>query len=167
MNSIKYCPNCGNLIGWKMIEQKKRPYCDHCQLPFYNQLKVGAGGLIEKEGKLLLIQRTQNPFINTWNLPAGYVEVYESPVQAVIREVYEETSLEVGIEKLVDVYFFTNDPRGNGILIVYKCRLTDGKPMESPEGKNPTYFIPSNIPDNIAGGGHDQAVIAWKKGYKF
>jgi 8-oxo-dGTP diphosphatase len=167
MNTIKYCPNCGKLIGWKIIEQKKRLYCNHCHLPFYDQLKVGAGGLIENEGKLLLIQRTRDPFINTWNLPAGYVEVDESPIQAIIREVFEETSLKVETEKLVDVYFFSDDPRGNGILIIYKCKLIGGTPKESLEGKNPTYFSPSDVPDNIAGGGHDQAVITWRKGYKF
>ena len=164
MNTIKHCPNCGRLIGWKVIEQKKRPYCNHCHLPFYNQLKVGAGGLIEKEGKLLLIQRIHDPFINAWNLPAGYVEVHESPKQAVIREVFEEIGLKLVIDKLVGIYFFTDDPRSNGILIVYKCRLTGGDPKESPEGKNSTYFISSDIPINIAGGGHDQAVKAWKIG---
>ena len=123
---------------------------------------MGAGGLIEKKGKLLLIQRTHDPFINTWNLPAGYVEAHESPTQAVIREIYEETSLKVEIVKLVDIYYFTDDPRGNGILIVYKCKLIGGKPIESSEGKNPTYFTASDIPDNMAGGGHDLAVNAWK-----
>ena len=126
-------------------------------------MKVGAGGLIEKEGKLLLIQRTRDPFINTRNLPAGYVEVDESPIRAVNREVYEETSLKVEIDKLVDVYFFTDDPRGNGFLITYKYKLIGGESIENPEEKSPTYFTASDIPHNIAGGGHDQVVIAWKK----
>jgi ADP-ribose pyrophosphatase YjhB (NUDIX family) len=41
-------------------------------------LKVGAGALIEHEGRLLLLKRTQAPFKGCWNLSAGYVESDES-----------------------------------------------------------------------------------------
>ena len=160
---MKYCHNCGKILEWRMIEQKQRPFCSQCQRIYYAQLKVGAAGLIEQEEKLLLIQRTNIPFRDCWNLPAGYVEVDESPLQAVIREVYEETGLQVEIERLVDVYFFDDDPRGNGILIVYKCIPVGGKLTETLEGVKPTFFKASNFPKNLAGGGHNQAVLAWKE----
>ncbi|TFF83711.1 MAG: hypothetical protein EU552_02835 [Promethearchaeota archaeon] len=35
MNPIKYCPQCGNLLDSRVIDQKKRPYCNHCQILFY------------------------------------------------------------------------------------------------------------------------------------
>ena len=160
---MKYCPHCGKNLEMRMIEQKIRPFCSHCQYIHYTKLKVGAGGLIEQDEKLLLIQRTHDPFFNCWNLPAGYVEVDESPLQAVSREVYEETGLQVEIERLVDVYFFDNDQRGNGILIVYKCRPVGGKLTDTLEGVNPTFFKSNNIPKNLAGGGHNQAIHAWKE----
>ena len=57
---------------------------------------------------------------------------------------------------------FTDDPRGNGILIVYKCNPIGGKLVETLEGVKPSFFTASNIPKNLAGGGHNQAILAWK-----
>jgi len=80
----------------------------------------------------------------------------------VVREVYEETGIRVRVEELIDVYFFADDPRGNGILIVYKCRSVGGELTATAEGANPTFFAARDIPQNLAGGGHDQAILAWQ-----
>jgi ADP-ribose pyrophosphatase YjhB (NUDIX family) len=159
---LSFCSSCGNVLTYKRVEQKERAVCPNCGQIFYEHLKVGAGAVIEQEGCLLLLQRTQAPFKHQWNLPAGYVEVDESPAQAVIREVHEETGLEVDIERLVNVHFFDDDPRGNGILILYACRITGGTLAESLEGKHPAFFDVSQIPTALAGGGHAQAIRAWQ-----
>ena len=158
-----YCPNCGSSIEIREIERRARAYCPNCQTIHYEQLKIGAGAIIEKTGNLLLIQRTIEPFKGCWNLPAGYAEVDESPLETARREVWEETGLEVRITDLVNVYFFNDDPRGNGILIVYNCQMVGGTLEEREEGVNPTYFDPTRLPVNLAGGGHDQAVHAWRE----
>jgi ADP-ribose pyrophosphatase YjhB (NUDIX family) len=160
---MKFCGNCGTSLVRRVFEHRTRLYCLKCGQIHYDQLKVGAGGLIECNGKLLLLQRTKAPFEGCWNLPAGYVESDESPPQAVIREVNEETGLVVEVEELIDVYFFADDPRGNGILIVYKCKSVGGKLTASAEGDNPTYFEGRDFPGVLDGGGHDQAILTWKK----
>ena len=160
---MKFCGNCGASLKGREFEHRTRLYCPECGQIHYDQLKVGAGGLIECNGKLLLLQRTKAPFEHCWNLPAGYVESDECPLLAVIREVNEETGLMVEVEELIDVYFFTDDPRGNGILIVYKCKSVGGELTASAEGDNPTYFEGHDIPGDLAGGGHDQAILTWKR----
>jgi 8-oxo-dGTP diphosphatase len=125
-------------------------------------LKVGAGALIERDGALLLIRRTDDPFRGCWNLPAGYAEADEAPLETVVREVHEETGLRVAPESLVDVYYFDDDPRGNGILIVYKCRSVGGILRASRESVDPTFFGASEVPKDLAGGGHNQAILAWR-----
>jgi ADP-ribose pyrophosphatase YjhB (NUDIX family) len=160
---MKYCPDCGSLVEVRELEGRPRAFCPQCRRIHYLQLKVGAGAIIEEEGRLLLLQRTQQPFAGDWNLPAGYVEADESPRQAVIRETFEETGLQVEADELVDVYFFADDPRGNGILIVYRCHIVGGKLQETDEGCQPTFFTPQEIPSNLSGGGHKEAVPAWKE----
>ncbi len=81
-------------------------------------MKVGADTLIELDKRILLLQRTRAPFAHCWSLPAGYVEVDESPSQAVIREVREEVGLHTKATDLAGVYFFSDDPRGNGMRMV-------------------------------------------------
>ena len=160
---MKFCPDCGTGLELREFEQKQRDSCPRCRRIHYVQLKVGAGALIEQDGTLLLIQRTSAPFQHCWNLPAGYVEADESPVETVIRETYEEIGLRVEAKGLVDVYFFADDPRGNGILIVYECCPVGGELRASQEAVNPTFFAVGDIPENLAGGGHDQAVLAWQR----
>ena len=160
---MRFCINCGAPLVLKETDHKQRPYCPRCDSVHYEQLKVGVGALIEWDKRVLLLQRTEAPFANCWNLPAGYVEVDESPIQAVIREVLEEVGLQAHVTELADVYFFDDDPRGNGILIVYRCVVTEGTMTESDEATAPTLFASQDIPPNVAGGGHNQAIDAWRE----
>ena len=126
--------------------------------------QVSAGGVIYRENQpddieiVLIAHRKGEP----WRLPKGRVEQGETLAEAALREVHEETGLRVGVEGLIDVYFFADDPRGNGILIVYKCRSVGGELTATAEAANPTFFAASDIPQNLAGGGHDQAIHAWQ-----
>jgi ADP-ribose pyrophosphatase YjhB (NUDIX family) len=158
---MRFCPECGQPLAVPAVEQTRRILCTACGFEYFAQLKVGAGVLIEQDRRLLLLKRLQEPFTDAWNIPAGYVEADESPEQAAAREAYEETGLIVAGLELENVYFFTDDPRGNGILIVFKCRVVSGTLSGSREGCSPTYFGRETIPDRLAGGGHDQAVAHW------
>ncbi len=156
-----FCSTCGSPLQHRKVEHRPRGTCPNCGQIHYDYLKVGAGALIEQDGCLLLIRRTHEPFRQQWNVPAGYVEIDEDPAHAVIREVHEETGLQVKIDGLVNVYFFDDDPRGNGILIAYQCSIVGGELTESAEGTSPTFFAQDQIPRELAGGGHRQAILAW------
>jgi ADP-ribose pyrophosphatase YjhB (NUDIX family) len=159
---MRFCPDCGTAVEFRDFEQRQRAFCPSCRQIHYAQLKVGAGALIEQDGTLLLIRRTADPFRACWNLPAGYAEADEAPLETVVREVYEEAGLRVEPAGLVDVYYFDDDPRGNGVLIVYRCRAVGGVLRPTGEGADPTLFGASDIPTDLAGGGHDQAIRAWR-----
>jgi ADP-ribose pyrophosphatase YjhB (NUDIX family) len=161
---MKYCSECGAQLEIRTLEGRDREVCPACGRVHYRQLKVGAAAVIEQDGKLLLLQRTHKPFAGCWNLPAGYAEADESPDQTAVREVFEEVGLRVEAEALLGLYFFQDDPRGNGIAAVYRCRVTGGEHITSDEAGAFRYFAPDELPDNLAGGGHDQAVRAWRDG---
>jgi 8-oxo-dGTP diphosphatase len=64
---------------------------------------VGVGAVIILEGKILLEKRKNAPGKGKWSIPGGLVELGESTEQAVVREVKEETGLEVEEPCLIDV----------------------------------------------------------------
>jgi 8-oxo-dGTP diphosphatase len=64
---------------------------------------VGVGGLIHKDGKILLIKRKFEPNKGRWSLPGGLMEVGEDPEEAARREVREELGIEVRVEELFQV----------------------------------------------------------------
>lgn len=67
------------------------------------QLKIGAAAAIfdAQRERILLTQRADNA---QWCLPGGGMEPGESIVEACVREVWEETGLEVRITRLIGVY---------------------------------------------------------------
>ena len=68
-----------------------------------NQPIVGVGAVIICSGKILLEKRKSEPGKGKWSIPGGLVELGESVEQAVVREVREETGLEVQKPELFDV----------------------------------------------------------------
>lgn len=57
------------------------------------KVRATAGAVIEKDGKILLEKRNNEPFKGYWTLPGGHIDFGETAEQAVIREVKEETGL--------------------------------------------------------------------------
>lgn len=57
--------------------------------------RVGVGMLIFKDNKVLLGKRMGAHGENTWSPPGGHLEMYEEPIECAIREVKEETDLDV------------------------------------------------------------------------
>jgi 8-oxo-dGTP diphosphatase len=64
---------------------------------------VGVGAIIVDGDKILLEKRKNEPSKGKWSIPGGLLELGESVEEAVIREVQEETGLEVYDPRLVDV----------------------------------------------------------------
>ncbi len=64
---------------------------------------VGVGVVVWKDGLVLLIRRGKPPRAGTWSLPGGRQELGESVREAAIREVREETGIEIAVGNLLDV----------------------------------------------------------------
>jgi ADP-ribose pyrophosphatase YjhB (NUDIX family) len=65
---------------------------------------AGVAGLVFHEGKVLLVRRGNEPSKGRWGIPGGVVELGERVEDAVIREVVEETSIQVKPVKLLEVF---------------------------------------------------------------
>jgi 8-oxo-dGTP diphosphatase len=63
---------------------------------------LGVYAMIEAGGKLALIMKGRGPYTGSWDLPGGRIEFGESPMDALVREVREETGLRVSSARLVD-----------------------------------------------------------------
>jgi mutator protein MutT len=63
--------------------------------------EVCVGAIVLDEGRLLMVRRGQLPAVGEWSVPGGRVESGETLAEAVVREVAEETGLEVVCGELV------------------------------------------------------------------
>lgn len=103
--------------------------------------KVGTNAAIfNDKGEILLMERSDG---SGWCMPCGFVEPNETPAEGVIREVREETGLDVKIKQLVGV--FTRKPDGKTgphttVSIVHLCDVIEGQLRISHEGKALQYW---------------------------
>lgn len=118
--------------------------------------------LIEHGNQLLLLQRSHEPWKGSWMLPAGYVEADENPQDAAYREVLEETGLIVESSEFSHAYYFSDDPRGNGVAFVYKAKMIFGEIKLNEESSAARYFLSQEIPSYLTKGGHDQIIAEWQ-----
>jgi len=96
-----------------------------------NQPIVGVGAVIICNGKILLEKRKSEPGRGKWTVPGGLVELGESAEQTVMREVKEETNLEVDQPELIDVVnSITTDENGKikyqFVIVDYFVKLKGG-----------------------------------------
>ena len=89
----KYCPMCATEMEWRHVFGAQRQQCPNCGWVHFRNLKVGAGVLAERDGKVVLARRGINPGKNKWCFPSGFVEYNESPKMGAVREFKEETPI--------------------------------------------------------------------------
>jgi mutator protein MutT len=64
---------------------------------------VGVGAVIVREGNVLLVKRKYEPLAGQWSLPGGAVEIGETLEACLVREMREETGLEVAVGPVIEV----------------------------------------------------------------
>jgi ADP-ribose pyrophosphatase YjhB (NUDIX family) len=92
---------------------------------------VGVGAVVVEDARVLLVRRGTEPLKGHWTLPGGLLEVGEALVAGVIREVREETGLDVEpielIELLDRIHREDDRVRYHYVIADYLCRVTGGE----------------------------------------
>jgi 8-oxo-dGTP pyrophosphatase MutT (NUDIX family) len=110
------------------------------------QIRVGSAAVIfdDRREKILLTQRSDN---GQWCLPGGALDPGESASENCVREVLEETGLEVGVKRLIGIYssphYMIQYPDGRKVQIVafcFECEITGGELSLSNETTAFGYF---------------------------
>src|SRR5512133_1854457 len=157
-----YCYQCGSPLQSQLIEGRMREVCRDCGWIHYKHRKVSAAVRIVEEGELLLVQRGIEPWKNAWYMPAGYLEVDEDPRECAKREALEETGFEVQVGELIGIYAYEDDPRGNGIVLLYQGEITGCDIRANREMVQVKFFSPVEL-DELAfsGAGAHRQIEDW------
>lgn len=113
----------------------------------YRTPKVDVRGAVVEDGRVLLVQERSD---RRWTLPGGWAEPHLSPSENVVKEVREESGLDVVAEKLVAVYDRARHESPPYPFAVYKlvirCRRTGGALAPSDETMDARFFAPDDLP---------------------
>ncbi|MCK5126117.1 MAG: NUDIX hydrolase [candidate division Zixibacteria bacterium] len=162
-NGYQWCPRCKEKLVIAEIEDTIRPHCKSCGFVFYQNPTPAAGAVIVQDKKLLLVRRSIQPGLGDWCIPAGFVEWTEHPQQAAIRELKEETGLDISITSIYDIFMGMDDPRTHAVLILYHADVIGGKLIPGDDADDAQYFAFDSIPGNIAFQAHRDAIALYCK----
>jgi ADP-ribose pyrophosphatase YjhB (NUDIX family) len=141
---VKYCPECATPIVWRLESGRERPACPRCGFIHYEDPKLVAVGIIPIAGRLVLGRRAIHPRLGYWSFPSGYVNRGEAVDAALVREVREETCLEVEVEGLLGLYSAPDNPI---VLAVYVARQVGGELAVGDEVSEVGLFGPEELPE--------------------
>jgi len=112
---------------------------------------VGIGGIVIHEGRALLIRRGSEPLRGEWSIPGGSLELGETLEEGVIRELLEETGLEVKIAGIVEIFerIFSGEPprfvegkprpQYHFVIVDYLCERVSGEPRAGGDALDVAY----------------------------
>jgi len=108
---------------------------------------LAADGFVrDAAGRLLLIRRKNPPYQGGWALPGGFIDVGEDPRDGCVREMKEETGLDVEVVSLAGFYGKPDrDPRGHTCSVVYFCRILGGEALGGDDAEEARWFTPDEL----------------------
>jgi ADP-ribose pyrophosphatase YjhB (NUDIX family) len=146
----KHCPLCSAELCEFAIGGRTRMRCGRCAFVLYsNPASAAAGVVFNEAGEVLLVRRAIEPFLGYWALPAGYQEIDEDPATTVVREVLEESGVEIEVDGLLDLLFVCNDPRKPANVAVFLCRAVGGALRPGEEESEARWFGLDGLPAEI------------------
>lgn len=150
-----YCHRCGEVLGQEQIAGALRPKCFACGAVVFLDPKVAVVVIASQDSRILMVKRDIDPMMGRWSFPSGYVDRGEVVEEAAVREVREETNVDVSLDTLLGVYSRKGAPV---VLVAYAASIIGGSPQAGDEAQDVRMFEADDLPPLPFPG--DDAIIA-------
>jgi ADP-ribose pyrophosphatase YjhB (NUDIX family) len=164
LHGWRFCPVCaGGLRG-----DEARRECESCGYVAYaNPVPTASALVVDDRGRLLLGRRAAEVENGKWDLPGGFVEEAEDPVEAMRRELREETGLTVEPTRFFGVW---TDRYGDGpdarrtLNLYWLARPVAGEATAADDVSEVRWFAPDELPppDEVAFENVPKVLAAWR-----
>jgi len=142
-----------------IMKLKKPSDNEQCQLcGRWKNRPVGVDVVIVNDGKILLIKRSTDPDKGKYALPGGYLDYNETLEEGAIREVKEETGLNIKIVKTLNI--LSHPDRYRQIVEVsFIASIIGGEEVAGEDVDKTIWVNPNSLPENMATiGEHDKII---------
>jgi ADP-ribose pyrophosphatase YjhB (NUDIX family) len=141
--ALPFCMRCGTRMEEQEHEGQMRPVCPACGFILFRDPKVATGVIVERAGRVLMVQRNHYPRLGLWSFPSGYVDQGERVESAAARETWEEAGIRVSVDALLGVFSEEGNP---AVFIAYTGTILEGEPEPGPESRAVAFFAPDDLP---------------------
>jgi len=157
----RFCPRCGGALSRRKTDGQDRLVCQACDFIFYQNPVPAVAVIIPRGKSIVLVKRAEEPLRGHWCLPAGFMELDETPEQCAIRETREETGLDIEVTRLFGVEKGGDDPRAQVVLIIYLAKHLGGELRAGDDASEAGLFGPQELPPDIAFRTHRRAIAKY------
>ena len=141
LDGWRFCPRCRA----ELVRERGRVTCPACGFVSYANPVPGAQALLEENGRVLLGRRSGEPSAGLWDIPGGFLDEDEHPLDALRREFREETGLE--IEPVEFLGYWLQPYAGRTVLcLTWIARRTGGEPRAGDDLAELGWFGPETLP---------------------
>ena len=162
------CPRCRA----DLRTEAGRVECASCGFVAYANPKPTATAVcVDDDGRVLLARRAVAPAVGAWDLPGGFVDEGEHPLEALRRELREETGLDVRVTRLIGMWMdrygepASGEPPEVTLNLYFEATPTDDREptLDPAEALGHAWFSPDELPTDLSFPGHSGAVLdAWR-----
>jgi ADP-ribose pyrophosphatase YjhB (NUDIX family) len=157
LDGWKVCPRCTGALEL----EEGRARCPACGSVFYANSAPAVEGLLERDGKVLLAKRGIEPRRGYWDLPGGFLEEGEEPLDGLRREVREETGLEVDPVEWLGTHL---EPYDNYFVLGLTWLVAgEGEPRPADDVEELAWFGPGELPHEMAFAHQDGLLHDWAR----
>ena len=144
----QFCPDCGGALFFDYRGGQRPPTCSTCGYVRYRNPAVGVAVVVRDDtGRVLMGRRASGAYAGLWCIPCGYVEWDEDVRAAAIREMREETGVEVELGEVIAVHSNFHNTAQHTVGIWFAGRIVSGEPhLADGEFTEIAYFEPANPP---------------------
>jgi ADP-ribose pyrophosphatase YjhB (NUDIX family) len=155
LDNWRYCPRCGG----NLTRDGDHLCCASCGELYWANAIPGVQGILARNGRVLLARRAIEPRRGHWDLPGGFLNETETPVEGLQREFREETGLDVEPVELMRIDI---EPYGDRhVFSVTWIVRGDGDPVAADDVAELRWFGSDELPVEMAFPGQASVLREW------
>ena len=150
----RFCPRCSGELNLAVDHLA----CAACGERYWANAMPGVQGILERDGRVLLARRAHDPRKGHWDIPGGFVNETEDPLDALRREFLEETGLEVKPAEFLRIDIEPYDHRH--VFSITWIVHAEGDPVAADDVEELRWFRRNELPE-MAFPGQEKVLRLW------
>lgn len=137
----RYCPFCRSTLAEREVGHKLRPTCPACGFVQFRNPAPTVAVLVVDGSRVLLGRRAAPPGQGLWATPSGYVEYEDDFLSTAVREVREETGLEIVVDSIPNVVASFYAPQWHFLVVYLLARVVGGELAAADDMAEVSWFL--------------------------